>query len=77
MVPFTITIPSMGHYNSPMHDQKWEKKLKNRFLDLSLHKPSFHTKCISWAKNNVQLSLDIIHNALQPHDPTKMTHRPS
>jgi hypothetical protein len=27
-----------------------EKKLKNSFLDFSLQKPSFHTKCISWAQ---------------------------
>jgi hypothetical protein len=80
MVPFTLSIPSsylMGHYNYLSMTKKWNKKPKKSFLDLSLYNPSLHTKCISRAKNNVQPSHDITHNALHPYHLTQMTHRPS
>jgi hypothetical protein len=48
-----------------------EKRLKNKLLDLRLHKPFFHTKYISWAKKNIQLSHDITLNALHPMIPHK------
>jgi hypothetical protein len=80
MVPFTLTIPSsylMGHYNYPSMTKNRKKKPKHRFLDLSLQKPSFHTKMHIMGKRNVQPSHEITHIALDPHNPTKMTHRSS
>jgi hypothetical protein len=38
-----------GPLQPPIHDQKWNKKPKNRFLDFSIYRPSLHTKCILWA----------------------------
>ena len=39
-----------GPLQLPIHDQKWNKNPKKRFLDLSIHRYSLHIKCISWAK---------------------------
>jgi hypothetical protein len=59
MVPFTVTIPSsylMGHYNYPSMTKNGKKKSKNKLLDLSLYKPFFHIKCISWTKKYPTIS---------------------
>ena len=80
MVAFTLTIPSsylMGRYNYPSMTKKWNKNKKTGFLtSASISLP--HTQNVYHGqKINVQPSHAITHNALNPHDPTQMTHRPS
>jgi hypothetical protein len=65
-VPFILIIPS----SYLIHDQKWEKKAKKSFLDLSLHSTQ---NAYYGPKNYVQPSNDITHYALHPHDPTHLT----
>jgi hypothetical protein len=67
----------MGHYNFPFMTKKGTKSRKIDFWTSASISLPYTQTVYHGPKNNVQPSHDITHNALDPHDPTKMTHRPS
>jgi hypothetical protein len=80
IVPFTLKIPSsyfMYHYNYPSLTKNGTESQKTGFLTSASISLDYTQNVYYEPKNNVQPSHDITHNALHPHDPTQMTHRPS